>query len=281
MCVASRIPGPRWPFIPLSRTAVIAPPIPRSRVLLALAAAFATLPAVAAAQRDSTTIIQVTVHAEEGGAPLSGAHVELIGAFIAANADNDGVARLTGVRPGPTIVSIHKLGYGDERFTLNVPPGDTLSVEVDLQSAAVRLAAVTATATHSRVLAESGFLERQRHGIGSYATRTQWEGRGRLAFSDVMRRMRGIRVARTADGRTLLVPGRGNFSLSSMCSGVLLFVDGVQMNVDGRYDDINQLVPVSELEAVEAYAGPAEIPAQYNQTGSACGVVLAWRRGAR
>jgi TonB-dependent Receptor Plug Domain len=257
------------------------PPIHRLRRLLVLGCAIASIPAAAAAQRDSTSILRVIVHADEGGAPLPGTHVELIGAFIAANADSGGVARLSGVRPGPTIVSIHKMGYGDERFTLNVPPGDTISVEVDLQSQAVRLAAVTATATHSRVLAESGFLERQRHGIGSYATRTEWEGRGRLNFTDIMRRMRGIRVARTEDGRSLLVSGRGNISLGSMCSGVLLFVDGVQVNVDGRYDDVNNLVPASELEAVEAYAGPSEIPAQYNQTGSACGVVLAWRRGAR
>lgn len=257
------------------------PSIPYRRQLLALACVIASIPVAAAAQRDSTSILRVTVHAEEGGAPLPGTHVELIGAFIAANADSAGVARLNGVRPGPTIVSIHKIGYGDERFTLNVPPGDTLSVEVDLQSQAVRLAEVRATATHSRVLAESGFLERQRHGIGSYATRAQWEGRGRLNFTDIMRQMRGIRVARTGDGRSLLVSGRGNISLGSMCSGVLLFVDGVQVNVDGRYDDVNDLVPASELEAVEAYAGPSEIPAQYNQTGSACGVVLAWRRGAR
>lgn len=257
------------------------PPSHPLRWPVALAVVLMAIPAAAAAQGDAPSIVRVTVRAEEGGAPLPGTHVELIGAFIAANADSAGVARLSGVRPGPTIVSIHKLGYGDERFTLNVPPGDTLSIDVDLQSQAVRLAAVRATATHSRVLAESGFLERQRQGIGSYATRTEWEGRGRLNFSDVMRRMRGIRVARTADGRTLLTSGRGNISMSSMCSGVLLFVDGVLMNVDGRYDDINLLVPVSELEAVEAYAGPAEIPAQYNQTGSACGVVLAWRRGAR
>ncbi|HYH79268.1 MAG TPA: carboxypeptidase-like regulatory domain-containing protein, partial [Longimicrobium sp.] len=207
------------------------------------------------------------------------ARVELLGARIAANSDSNGVVRLAGVPAGPTIVSIHKLGYGDERFPLTVPPGDTLTVEVDLQTAAVRLAEVRATAMHSRVLTQSGFYERQRHGIGSYAMRTDWEGRGRLEFSDIMRRMRGIRVVRTGDGRTLLVPGRGNSSIGTMCSGVLLFVDGVQVSVDGQYDDINALIGVSELEAVEAYAGPAEIPAEYNRTGSACGVVLAWRRG--
>jgi hypothetical protein len=251
----------------------------RIRPALALAAAvFASLPAPAAAQADAPATLHVIVHAHQGGAPLAGARVEVLGARVAANADAGGVARLAGVRPGPAIVSVHKLGYGDERFPLNVAPGDTVSVEVDLESQAVRLAEVRATALHSRALTESGFFQRQRTGIGSYAMRMDWEHRGRLEFTDIIRRMRGIRVARTDDGRTLLVPGRGGLSLSSMCSGVLLFVDGVRVNVDGRYDDVNQLVPLSELEAVETYAGLGEIPAQYNETGSACGVVLAWRR---
>ena len=189
------------------------------------------------------------------------------------------VARLSRVPPGPSIVSIHKFGYGDERFPLSIPAGDTLTVEVDLQSQAVRLEEIRATAMHSRVLVESGFFNRQRMGIGSYQTRADWEGRGRLQFSDVIRRMRGVRVARTANGNTILVPARGSISMSSLCKGVLLYVDGMPMVVDGG-EDVNDLVPLSELEAVETYAGPAEIPPQFNRIQSACGVVLAWRRAS-
>lgn len=250
----------------------------RFRRLLALAAAVSSLPAAAAAQADAPGTLRVIVHAHEGGAPLRGARVELMGARIAASTDSTGVARLAGVPAGPAIVSVHKIGYGDERFPLAVPPADTVSVEVDLESQAVRLAEVRATAMHSRALADAGFFQRQRTGQGSYAMRVDWQGRGRLQFTDVIRRMRGIRVARTDKGNTVLVPSRGGISLSSMCKGILLFVDGVRVEVDGRYDDVNDLVPLSEMEAVETYAGLGTIPPQFNETGSACGVVLAWRR---
>ena len=252
----------------------------RLRRLAAAAAALALLPAAAAAQANGTTTVHVVVRAVENSAPVRDARVELLGERVAANTDSAGVARLPGVRPGPAIVFIRKLGFGDERFPLSVPPGDTLTVEVDLQTDAVRLAEVRATAYRSRVLVESGFSNRQRMGIGSFATRYDWQGRGRLHFTDVVRRMRGIRVARTSNGNAVLLPARGIISMGSMCRGVLLYVDGVMLTQDARYDDVNDLVPLAELEAVETYAGPAEIPPQFNQTGSACGAVVAWRRGA-
>ena len=249
------------------------------RHLPLLAAGLALLPAAAAAQADSLSTITVVVRAVEGGVPVRGARVQVLGARIAANADSAGVARLR-VPSGPRIMSVHKLGYGDERFPLTVPAGDTLTVEVDLQAEAVRLAEIRATSFRSRVLSESGFLARQRTGLGSYATRADWQGRGRLQFTDVIRRMRGVRVTRTSDGRNMISPGRGTISMSSMCRGVLVFVNGVELPVDAGFDDINDLVPLSELEAVETYGGVGAIPPQFNRTGSACGVIVAWRRGA-
>jgi len=254
-----------------------APASPHRIRRLALATALAFVPAAAAAQADSTSILRVAIRAEEGGAPVAGARVELQGLHLAANTDAGGVARIAGVPPGPVLVEIRKLGFGAEHFPLVVHARDTLSVEVDLQTVAVRLAGVTATAQFSRGLRESGFFQRKTMGIGAYALRTEWEGRGRLAFGDVVRRMRGIRVGLTADGRSLLVPSRPAASLSG-CAGVQIYVDGVQLHVDGKYDDVNNLVPLAEVEAVETYAGPSEIPPQYNATGSACAVVLVWRR---
>ena len=250
---------------------------PFRRRLAALAAVLAAFPAAAAAQADAGGTLRVVIRAHQGGAPVAGARVELLGAHRAANTDAAGVAILA-VPAGPAIVSVHRFGYGDERFPLNVPAGDTVTVEVDLQAEAVRLAEIRATAVRSRVLVESGFLQRQRQGIGTFATRADWRGRGRLQFTDVVRRMRGIRVARTEQGNTVLLSSRGAISMSSLCSGVMLFVDGVEVMSDSRYDDVNNLVPLAELEAIETYAGPAEIPPQYNRTNSACAVVVAWRR---
>ncbi|HYH83000.1 MAG TPA: carboxypeptidase regulatory-like domain-containing protein [Longimicrobium sp.] len=248
----------------------------RIRPLLALAAAAACIPATAAAQAQATGSIRVVVQAERGGGALKGARVELLGARIAANSDDNGIVRLASVPAGPAIVSVHKFGYGDERFPLTVRAGDTVTVEVDLQTETVRLAEVRATASYSVGLRNTGFLDRKKVGLGTYAMRADWERRGRLNFSDVLRRMRGVRVMQTYDGRSLLVPPRPSGTLRG-CQP-MLYVDGVHIHVDQKYDDINNIIPLGEIEAIEAYAGPAEIPAQFNATGSACSVVLVWRR---
>jgi hypothetical protein len=253
---------------------------PRIRALAA-AAALVLVPAVAAAQRaDSTSTLELKIHAQDGGQPLVGANVELLGLARAQNADSGGVVRFRNLPPGPMIVQVRRLGYGDERFMLNMSPRDTVSVEVDMQAAAVRLAEVRATAQYSSALRQTGFFERRASGIGSYAMRTEWEHRGRLEMTDIVRRMRGVRVVRTADGRTIIVPSRPLSSLSG-CGSVQLYLDGNLMAFDPARDDIDKLVNLSEVEAVEVYAGPSEIPSQYNQTGSACGVVLIWRMAPR
>ncbi|HET7232311.1 MAG TPA: carboxypeptidase-like regulatory domain-containing protein [Longimicrobium sp.] len=244
------------------------------------AAVLALVPAAAAAQANAASSIQITVRAEEGGAPVAGANVELMGAARAVNADSMGVARFRNVPPGPLLVQIRKLGFGTERFSVVVPARDTLAIEVDLQTEAVRLAEVRATARYNSSLRNTGFFERQASGLGSYATRQQWEGRGRLEFSDVVRRMRGVRVARTSDGRTVLLPSRPLASMSG-CTTAQLYVDGVLTPFDPRHDDVNQLIGLAEIEAVEVYAGGAQAPAQYNATGSSCAVVLIWRKGER
>jgi Carboxypeptidase regulatory-like domain len=41
--------------------------------------------------------------------------------------------------------------------------------------------------------------------------------------------------------------------------------------------DLNEW-PVEEIEGVEVYVGPIETPAEYNLTGSDCGVLLIWTR---
>jgi hypothetical protein len=253
----------------------------RIRRLTALAAVLACIPAAAAAQADAASTLQITIRAQEGGQPLAGANVELMGLGRALNADSAGIARFRNVPPGPLLVQIRKFGYGTERFPVNVAARDTISVEVDLQTEAVRLAEIRATARASPALRNTGFYDRQRMGVGSYAVRSEWEGRGRLELGDVVRRMRGVRVARTSDGRTLFVPSRAAASIARTCAGVMIYVDGVPLMVDGQYDDVNQLISLSEVEAVETYAGPSEIPSEYNGTGSACAVVLVWRRGTR
>jgi hypothetical protein len=61
---------------------------------------------------------------------------------------------------------------------------------------------------------------------------------------------------------------------------VMVYLDGIAVysGRDGeQLFDVNSL-SVGSLSAVEYFAGPAQVPAQYNRLGSVCGVLLLWTR---
>lgn len=237
------------------------------------------LPAAAGAQARAPGVdITVRIRASEGGAPLPGAQVEMMGTGKVLGADSAGVVVLRGVEPGAALFEIRKMGFAAEHFTLNIPRTDTIGIDVDLVTEPVKLAELQAVSKWGNaVLRDAGFYQRRQSGIGSYVTREELEGRGILEFSDILRRMRGIRVVRTGDGRTVLVPTRRAASINFSCS-VDVYVNGTPANAEMAGGDVNSRISVSEVEAVETYAGPAEIPIQWNPTGRACAVVVVWTR---
>jgi hypothetical protein len=55
-----------------------------------------------------------------------------------------------------------------------------------------------------------------------------------------------------------------------------VYVDNVAVFRAGRgdpYFNLNLMRP-EDIEAIEFYAGPAELPARYNQLNAACGVLV-------
>jgi hypothetical protein len=56
-----------------------------------------------------------------------------------------------------------------------------------------------------------------------------------------------------------------------------LFVDGTRVTYDFQ-NDIDSVVSPNQVEALEIFRGPSEIPPQYNDNNSMCGVVLIWTR---
>jgi len=262
----------------------------RSRPVVVATAVLAAACACVSARAQAPGVdITVRVHANEGGAPLAGAQVELLGTRRVVTADRAGVALLRGVAPGPTLFEVRRLGYGSEHFTVNVPPGDTLGIDVDLLAAPVRLRGVRATAT-SRIptLQDAGFYERQRMGLGTFLTAAEMEQRPGARFTSAMRMVPGVRVvrfrARQGTGRRGRAARAGmdmdeQYRIASSRSTGTGGVPDCYMDVyvDGiKYDQDLDAFPVSGVEAVEVYSGPGSAPPQFRNVTSKCGVVVVW-----
>lgn len=262
----------------------------RSRSVVLAAAVFAAaLSSVdARAQERGGVDITVRVRAENGGAPVAGAQVELLGTRRVATANGEGVALLRGVPAGPTLFEVRKLGYGSEHFTVNIPAGDTLGIDVDLLAAPVRLRGVRATATaRNPSLQDNGFYDRQQMGIGTFLTGREMERYPGARFTSAMRTVPGVRVVRylPAQGSRRARSNRSGTDLDEqyrIASSRSASLNGVpdcfmDVYVDGlKYDQNLDSFPVSEVEAVEVYSGPSEAPPQFRNVTSKCGVVVVW-----
>jgi hypothetical protein len=55
-----------------------------------------------------------------------------------------------------------------------------------------------------------------------------------------------------------------------------VFLDGIPVMSDG---DLDALVLLRDVEAVEVYRGSAELPLQYGGSNGACGAIVIWTKG--
>jgi hypothetical protein len=208
--------------------------------------------------------------------------------------------------PGTVRIEAQRTGY---RTTLtgDLPVGvrETVDVEVKLsaQAIAIEPLRVTARAEPPRrpSLELNGFYGRERQGVGRYLRREDFENRGNHNLAQVLSRVQGTAIYYSGSSQYIYFPRSGGpnagllpastRSTPTGGSGAApakwgppnnaclprLFLDGVRVAYDSQ-SDINALVTPEQIEAIEVFRGPSEIPAQYNDNNSQCGVILIWTR---
>ena len=214
------------------------------------------------------------------GAPLPGVRVEVANHRSAAQTNERGMALLRGIPAGPQYVKVARLGYEASGVALLFSPGDSLALDVNLAPAAVELDGVVArvTATQARLRA-NGFYDRQHVGLGKYRTEKELAPLANQPLYMAIQSIPGVFVSPVSGGR-----GSGTstehwaYSPRSLASGMQqcfmsIYLDGVRQSTR-NLDDI----PTDIVGAVEVYSSAANIPAEYNATGSSCGVILLWTK---
>ena len=198
------------------------------------------------------------------GAGLAGAEVVSQRPLLRVLTDGDGRFVLQGLQPGVQVLTVRHLGYRSVAVRLTLRPGATRDTVVALARLPAPLDAVRTEADAvSENLARSGFLARQRMGVGQFLTRDDLARQRDGDFWDAMRHVPFVEVV---DGRA----GRLLVTASRTCR-LTVFVNGVRTpDVEG--------IPASFIDGVEVYRHASMIPAEYALAGRACGVVLVWTR---
>ena len=223
--------------------------------------------------------------------PLADTWLYLLSEFgdtlVMSRSDDSGKFVLTAPAPGSYYVATRRDGYTPGvRGPFELRTGHAVDVEFPLRSIGVTLEPTTVTGEAPvPTLTAAGFYERQRQGRGVFLDRSAIERRaGARELGDVLRAIPGVTVDFNG-----LIRFRGiSTGPASRCGAPLVFVDGIAVNrreAASGVPDPSQwqrsIDPV-DIEAIELYRSPAEVPAQYN-TGAmaACGVILIWVRQGR
>ncbi|HLB36408.1 MAG TPA: carboxypeptidase regulatory-like domain-containing protein [Gemmatimonadales bacterium] len=241
--------------------------------------------AIAQTSPGSGTIVAVATDATNG-APLANAVVSLVGADIRGVTDPTGRVVLEAVPPGTHTLVVRRIGHEALELVVTVPGTDTVRLPAGwLALEAVPFVLDTVVATGElegrRMLELAGFYGRRRAGFGDHVTREEFEAYFPSEIADILRRLPAAGVRPNPNyGRSWrrggADPRRWIVGSGDGCPA-LLFLDGVFIG-DASKVDLESVLAVNQVEAVEAYNGPSQMPVEFNRTGSRCGVVVFWTR---
>lgn len=206
-------------------------------------------------------------------APLVEAQITAVGTKLVAVTGADGRFHLADVPPGLQVLGVRMLGYRPILLPVKIGEGETLHVSVKLESEPVPLPAVEVTT--EAVVAPPEFYERRARGGGFFLTREEIERMQPSLFTDVLRRVPGVRLqpVRGPSGNSYqAVTGR---MAGSRACPMLYYMDGVPFPVTGDVG-INTLIQPKDIAALEVYSGTSRVPLQFHSSTAYCGVIVIW-----
>jgi hypothetical protein len=237
-------------------------------------------------------------------APLAGADVLLRPGNRRAATDSSGRFRFTEVAPGEVTLLVRLIGFAPDSARINVKPNDDVDVRIELKRAAAQPLDTVTVAGQEQAL--------DRGKLAEYYKRKQF-GTGRFFDSDILEKERdgqlaeiissrapGLRLVRSRMANmTFVASGRRSANTffgtrptitqfdkdggaDPRACYVDVYLDGVPVykfgsTIPDPLFDINALRPET-VAAIELYVGAAQVPLQYNRTGSLCGVLLIWTK---
>jgi hypothetical protein len=236
----------------------------------------------AVGQEERTGIVLGTVR-NVNQVPLQGAEVSILGTSFRAVSSDSGEFRFEGVRGGRFKFLARRLGFQPAEVTIVLAEGERKEIRVILLGIPEMLDSVVVMGEQSTGrMAE--FWRRRTIGVGAFITRAEIERRRPSRSSMLLMSLSGVAVSGTdALGQPNIQMGRSGTAsatrnraqfLAADCQ-VAYYVDGMQTSRGAFHiDDI----PAQDIEAIEVYRGPSEVPAKFRAIDTGCGLIVIWTR---
>jgi hypothetical protein len=246
----------------------------RCSAALAATATLCLQPTATAAQTASAALAG-TVR-DENGAALPMVRLSAESGSRTAISDSAGHFLMRGLEPGQTRFVIRRLGFEPGEFSVTLEAGATLTLDVTMAQAAVKLAGMESRASLGPQAALAMFeRHRDARSGGAFIERADIELRHPHRLSDIVRSLPGVDMhANSVTGEYEVRMARSGSGYGRDCP-VEFWIDGSRapgLNID----DIRP----GDVEAMEIYKGAATLPPEFNgaRGTAACGTIAIWTR---
>ena len=218
------------------------------------------------------------------GLPLSGVTVVSLHDGRSLMTDTSGAFHFEKLPVGIVRFLIRAPGFPQQGVVVALAVGEAMERRIELDSSTVaavdaanqaatsgqraqRLAQVTVVDAASLGPRYANFERRRKTGAGQYLVRDDIEKAGSSNLQDAVRAMRGVQ----------LDCGGGNGCTIHMTRAPMRCTPEyvVDDNVDNTFGPD---IPVRDIEALEVYTGPSDVPGEYAGRNAGCGVIVIWTR---
>lgn len=237
----------------------------------------AALAALLAAPAASAQVVTGRLLEEGTNRPIARATVELMvnGTSRRNRTVTDSAGAFSLYVPGKGTYQLRatRIGYATSLSrSLDIATIDSLDVVFRLAANTVVLEPLQVTAVPRRLPPWlTGFYDRvENNPFGRFVTRSQIASYQPYRASDVLRTLAGVSVTPHRSGHGNVVRVRGCVPL--------FYVDGMLVELHGT--SIDDYLSPRDLEGIEVYAGPSNIPAEFSRAnrGNGCGAIVVWTR---
>jgi len=193
----------------------------------------------------------------------------------------DGSFAFSGIAVGRHVIEARALGFAPHAWYVTVPATRAARAPLTLLHA-TRLGTVQVTAARDTTpLEPAGFLARRLSNSGGiFLDQQQIDRRGAQRLTDVLRDLPGVELASISGPlgtRDHVLVMRGTATAGSEVCPIQYYVDGHPF---AQTDDIDRLISVRDVVALEVYPGASQVPPQFNGATARCGVIAIWTTGS-
>jgi hypothetical protein len=205
---------------------------------------------------------------DDASQPVVGAEVRLGRVSDVRITGADGAFQFGRVPPGSYEVEIRHLAFTTVRDTLDVDVAAGVNATIRVAPGVIPIDPISVV-IRSLVLERAGFYQRRDRINGHFVTRQDVDDQRPLRPSEILRRVPGVRLLSGRNG--LIAVARANCPFRYV-------IDGTRTGPDYSID----LIPSMDIEGLEIYLGPSQVPGEFSGFGSdiggTCGVIVVWTR---